>query len=78
MVEGRKALHTQMSTGEAGKVRHTAHLFNGMRCAAVLPRMMQLYHLVILCYLIRQTLPYLPEFVFTYPRPFPLSLDHCF
>lgn len=51
---------TQISTGEARKVKHIAYFFNGIRCTAALPgmlRMMSFYNLVILCCLMGQALP---------------------
>jgi hypothetical protein len=38
----KKALYTQISTGEARKVKHTPYLFNGMRYIATLPGMLRM------------------------------------
>lgn len=74
-------MHTE-SIGGAREVKHTAYLFSGLRCAAVLPGTrgtVLLYNPVILCYLMWHVLPIVPRvYVFTYLRPFPLNLEHCF
>lgn len=36
-IDGKTALHTEISSGEARKVKHTAYILNGMRCIAGLP-----------------------------------------
>ena len=63
-VEDKKALCTQISTGEARKVKHTVYLFSGMRYAAALPgkpEMMSFYNLVVLGSLMRKALQKSPR-----------------
>jgi hypothetical protein len=47
LVGDKKTLYTQISTREARRVKHTAHLFSGIRYAAALsgmPGMMEFYN----------------------------------
>lgn len=64
------ALCTQLSTGEAKKVKHTAYLINGMRWLAAFLECEGnvIYNLVTHCYLLSQALS-ISSICFTYPRP---------
>lgn len=81
LCRGQKDLCKQISTVEARKVKHIAHIFQVVRCKVTFPGMPKItsfYNPIILCILMRWALLYFPEFMFTYPKPFLLKLKHWF